>query len=113
MTDKIEPALSAPVWAMHQQGADSMGLTLDQYLARHVVRSPAPSGDIAIANAALPDSDLRKITSRAVALLRDVADRIVISDGIVADDQPGADNDVDGLRTLAQALASYLPPEEP
>lgn len=75
-------------------------------IAGSVVHSPERL--IALANAALPDTDPRKITRETVSALRIAA---------IALDMDAAAFDVDNnahaqaVRALAAALASYLPPE--
>ena len=95
MTDHIEPALSAEEWA-RLQTADYLGFlmeTNDEILDR-------PAQAIAVANAALPDTDPRKITREMVATLRDVT-----APGSASGFETNAE-----LTSLADALESYLPP---
>ena len=61
-------------------------------------------GLIALANAALPDDDPRKFRREHIAALRDATVRDVIGD----EDR----EQTNILRNLADALESYLPPED-
>ena len=103
MTDSpIEPALTPEEWhILRLRSAGKMigetvrgFLVFDQYKEDQVAA-------IAVANAALPDSDPHKITWAMVDDLREVDGRL----------------DDDALRPLvvriADVLASYLPPREP
>lgn len=101
--EPVPLALSAEEWAMHVEVASDQGLTLQQHLANTTVR---PVSSIALANAALKADDPRKITRAMVNLLRDVAE--------THEAESGEDwhEDVAPLRAMADALASYLPPEE-
>lgn len=95
MTDKIEPVLSAREWAglgPNGVGHPPIPSTLDgiQYLDADDLAKA-----VAIATAALPDSDPRKITQQDVAFLRTVA----------------WDGDGWGYAaTVADKLAAFLPP---
>jgi hypothetical protein len=71
--DKIEPALTAEEWA-HAMDADVRdGLA---YEVCYLWGRSRPAGAIAIANAALPDSDPRKITRDEPSMLRNVAEAL-------------------------------------
>lgn len=105
MTDRIEPALPAQTWFNEQETARLDGWTLQQSLAsRYEYERPAEK--IALANAALPDSDPRKITWAMVQMIRTLAE------------EHQDDGDYDEMvahiaagNAIADALASYLPPE--
>lgn len=99
-TPKIEPALTEKEWAdAKKYGADNF----------RVDAGPLswfePSEVIALANAALPDTDPRKITRfrvealRAAALALDTAGVNVLHAIVV--------------QAMADVLSSYLPPETP
>lgn len=101
MTDRIEPALTAEEWA---RGGKFGHVTLDSW-REHPERIP---GTIALANAALPDSDPRKITRKMVDYLCELAND--------EDDARamGEQTQVDTIRVraIASALAAYLPPNQ-
>lgn len=100
MTDRIVPALTPEEWANADptslHGFDdggiyvNMGRTIDE---RDV--SGRPAALLALANAALPDDDPRKITREWLNSLRSLA----------------ADLPEPELADIANALESYLPPE--
>lgn len=99
MTDPIEPALTPEEWK--NEGDPVVDGYIDWDTQIVDVRSRALDdkrfipGLIALANAALPDDDPHKITREMVRLLRDTAE------------------EYDYLTPIADALASYLPPEGP
>jgi hypothetical protein len=105
MTNRIEPALSAEEWARGIPGVfgwDDGSVFIDwrepePLEGPHVDR---PHAIIAALNAALPDSDPRKITRALVRRLRETA-------YTAADGYSGPT----WLADLADALESYLPPE--
>lgn len=126
VTTKIEPALTAEEWTLALDEDVREGLA---YEVTYLWGQSRPAGAIALANAALPDSDPRKITRAKIRLLR-----IALAgwDGVGTDpdendawinatddriappveyfgDAPGGD----GLDAFLNALASYLPPEGP
>lgn len=91
MTDKIEPALTPEEWR-----------DTDRAMRQHVGALPERADDlaqvIALANAALPDSDPRKITREDVrACRRETNDWFEDRDEM--------------LRGLADRIAALLPPE--
>jgi hypothetical protein len=91
MSEKIDPALTAEEWA-HAMDADVRdGLA---YEVCYLWGRSRPAGAIAIANAALPDSDPRKITREKLRLVG----RLM---GAHEDDE----------KAFLDALESYLPPE--
>lgn len=118
-TDHIMPALTTDEWA---KGAAEGGTGYDRWTIHFRVGEvhggedsqgewPTFEGDsipvlMAAANAALPDDDPRKITSRKVGLLRDVATGLEL-----AEDIPGAHGSGEFLRQFADELAAMLPPE--
>jgi hypothetical protein len=93
VTDKIEPALSAEEWARLPRQVT------------HFIEESAGVGDypaiIAVCNAALPDSDPRKITADQVHCLRIAADALKVT-GLLSQ----------SLYRFADALESYLPPTD-
>ena len=96
MTDRIEPALTPDQWARYWMEAEEMvrdtDATVQDYLAREY---PNPAREIALANAALPDDDPRKITRADVHELAYMADQ----------------TDNDALLRIAAKLDALLPPE--
>jgi hypothetical protein len=123
----IEPALSAEEWANEEAGVVAItrdGFTRDglsrsgyQLTAESTVkiqvgdhedfgRTEIP-GLIALANAALPDSDPRKITREKIKALRAGAE------SLEADYDCGGNHEalVTSVKELVAALESYLPPE--
>lgn len=131
MSERIEPALTpkqweiravrlptddayASVYGFRVEGAEGHGLRLEvdvfnaehpDEMASHEIPSNALPALIALANAALPDSDPRKITREKIALLR--IEHISECDGDVCE-YPTRE-----LAAFADALESYLPPETP
>ena len=118
---KIAPALTPEEWreklAVRADGTALWPISITFLSALHIqitrdidftAEKPATlTALIALANAALPDDDQRKITRTKLDLLREAAE--MISQEY---DAPGNDSTmVVGLRALADALASYLPPE--
>jgi hypothetical protein len=99
----IEPALTAEEWVRARA-------FLPFRDPRNVAElTHAPKGrlaaEIALANAALPDSDPRKFTREHVTLLHRIASMARDMSAI------GDSWDARALDTLAGSLASYLPPE--
>lgn len=123
MSHEIPPALSREEWEWCLMEAEEIvrdtEATVQDYLAREY---PSPARTIALANAALPDDDPRKLRREWIADLRiaqneaqDAAWRSC------QNGEPGKPCDecqraVDGfkarLQALAAALESYLPPED-
>jgi hypothetical protein len=104
-TTKIEPALSAEQWAdlLTCIGYIDWGTGIVDV----VVNSPAEL--IAVANAALPDSDPRKITRGKIELLRGL-----VEFAAGAYDSPALQKETqaeaDKAYLVLDALESYLPP---
>lgn len=111
MTDKIEPALTTEEWANVQRFG--VGLLAIEVL----VAEDEPQKAVAIANAALPDSDSRKITRERVAAIREAADELESNlknpHWRMDDDRSWAAYNVRLCREMADALESYLPPANP
>jgi hypothetical protein len=120
MSDPIQPALSAEEWAKNLN--DRGGLEIQAFpeessisiqdwgaMSGVTVGSEDLPALIALANAALPDSDPRKITREMVDGLRREADRAEYADRV--GDNAGM-TDLDARR-IADVLASYLPLERP
>lgn len=123
MSDRIEPALDAEEWeskvarrgagypsfiAMPEPGLTVVGAAsaYEHEQSVEVVTGAIPAL-IALANAALPDDDPRKITRSTVNELRAVAAQLpTMGAGPNGEDIPDPD-----LSHLADALESYLPPE--
>jgi hypothetical protein len=105
MTDRIEPALTPDEWKQkracdaHGNGAMISSGVLVGLSGGAIAAVLDPAKTIALANAALPDDDLRKIARADVENLRGI---------LTADAWAVAKADI---RRLADALASYLPPE--
>lgn len=114
MSEKIEPALTAQEWADAREPDSSEGLA---YEVTYLWGRSRPAGTIAIANAALKDDDRRKITRDKIIQLRSVAHFLEESDGRLAVAWPPDGNPwrkaAAELRTTADVLESYLPPETP
>lgn len=117
MTEKIEPALSAFQWSTVRNEDGVIYVSPPQgtndgvnWLAK-LSTDRAPQY-LAIANAALPDSDRRKITRERIAAARKALNQ---SDYIPnSDEELGADGEwpaVSDAEQLLRALESYLPPE--
>ena len=119
MTDRIKPALTAEEWRgriippdhpfprygeANYPDADGMpyifygefGVSAEGYFC-----GVNPAQAIALANAALPDDDKRKLRREHIAALRNATVRDVIGD----EDREQTNT----LRNLADALDSYLP----
>jgi hypothetical protein len=108
---KIEPALSVEEWADARDESGGVSESL-AYEVCYLWGRARPAGTIAIANAALPNKDPRKIT-RAVVANVTFAARALDGAALVAD--PILRMEISAtqlaLRALADALQSYLPPE--
>lgn len=102
MTDTpIEPALHPDEWAFWGRGPYSEEVMRD-VLRWSMARGVTFPGLIALANAALPDTDARKITRATVVNLYGLSALIR---------KMGMAIDADQLEAHAAALESYLPPE--
>jgi len=96
MTDKIAPALTPEQW--------------EQSATASFVSTLSSAALIALANAALPDGDPRKITWAMVDALL-----CVVQQDTDAQRWGPFDGEIEGAagcQRLADALASYLPPRE-
>lgn len=99
MTDKIEPVLSAEEWA------DLRNPILRAPLLAQLGGGTDPRAiaqTITILNDALPDSDPRKITREMIEGLRNSVDVLGFC---------GYPWRAEQVQSVADALASYLPPE--
>jgi hypothetical protein len=102
MTDRIEPALTPDVWRYWLRDRDDPARAVATACdAVSFDLRQKPERLIALANAALPDPDPRKITHTTVARLR------FLRGAFHPDDKVH-----DWLAPLADALESYLPPPE-
>ena len=118
MTDRIEPAWNADMLSWIQNDPGDVRLALDRGMDNiaYDLKGQLPNL-IALANAALSDDDPRKITREWVAELRTTASEIDVQlrnpHWRMADDRSLAVHRARTLRTMADALESYLPPETP
>lgn len=94
MSERITPALTPEEWeyAMHEDVRDGLA-----YEVTYLWGRSRQAGAIALANAALPDDDPRKITRERVNILRELWAECPYEYQTA-------------LRELADALESYLPP---
>jgi hypothetical protein len=109
MTDIIEPALTPEQWAKgipKVYGYDDGSVFLD-WRVSPMRLDDGPHAIIAALNAALPDDDPRKITQAMIAVLREFAE----APGYGWSDADGNNFPNEELTRIADALASYLPPE--
>lgn len=127
MTDRIEPALTAEEWREKVAWMDpyrvgvSVGITPngvveiddDDYYSGFTRTMSRPAALIALANAALPDSDPRKITLGTVLELRRWAEFVAIGMKDSGYKHEVVQANFDQMRDFADALSSYLPPEVP
>lgn len=104
MSEKIEPVLSREEWA--RVAKDDIRVTLafpaetpDFPDERIMITSEWAPDLIALANHGLPESDPRKITREWIDLLNRAASN-----------ENKGDMDAVALKSLADALESYLPP---
>lgn len=110
---KIEPTLTAEEWAAGRvvwRDAEVEWRAGESFDISYRIPDEVPTAQpddrssvaqmIAVANAALPDSDPRKITRKTVVMLRESSE-----------DDHAAYVNFGKLRALADALESYLPPE--
>jgi hypothetical protein len=108
-TSRVEPALSLFQWSSLEisngvaSASPTPEMSSDPHF-RHRLPIESATAYIAIANAALPDSDPRKITREKIALLR-------IPHLSTVDGDPAA-YPTEELAAFADALESYLPPEK-
>jgi hypothetical protein len=93
MSEKIEAALSPIEWQEVRELEGRQGLVYELSYIGWIATARRIPASIAILNDALPDSDPRKITRERVDLLAEIAKEYPL------------------LQPLADALASYLPPE--
>lgn len=98
MPDQIEPALTPSEWARVPEHAAHDGLQNAIAIAVRARRFPSV---IALSNSTLPDNDPRKITPDRIKAMRDCAEQL----GLMGYDDYG-------LQRFADALASYLPPND-
>lgn len=133
MAEKIKPVLTAKDWSFRASseqtslgatgvrldtfGPDDVVLTLDRFDGEEGVSAPVSliPAVIALANAALPDSDPRKITRERIALIRELAELAWLRAKSFKVAEPfatrNADRAKDDVLQFADALESYLPPE--
>lgn len=111
MNDTIEPALNAEGWETLTPLSGVDWRAIGQQFG--VLGSPPTL--IALANAALPDSDPRKITRAAVEVIRKFAywHHHAAVPAMPERYQYLARAEISYALLLADALASYLPPEDP
>lgn len=121
VTDPIEPALTAEEWAKGTPGVygwDDGGVFIDWRTYSREIDRPSverPHAIIAALNAALPDSDPRKITQEKVARLRAAEVHAAGCAVLVehSDYNPSCDCQEGAFAaSFADALESYLPPTE-
>ena len=105
MTDHIEPALTPDLLSWLNSDPDDVRISLERgadqtsfFLKGDLARL------IALANAALPDDEPRKITRETIVAL----DWVLEQAGCTGDYTHSV---ADKLRPIRDALASYLPPE--
>jgi hypothetical protein len=113
MSEKIEPALSAEEWKAGRFGDQSQFVEISGVGDLDVANEDRYSGQvvdavkvIALANAALPDSDPRKITREKILLVRSA----IVHEPYAGSSSPNPDGAA-ALQAFADALESYLPPE--
>jgi hypothetical protein len=133
VSEKIEPALTPEEWAGGPDDLDRPedgiaapqafdGDPTDRYAAGvsvfegslqliydefHVTPFGRPAAVIAVANAALPDSDPRKITREMVTRIQHAGHYAHNGREVMTPDK------LDALLAIAKALESYLPPQFP
>lgn len=109
MSDAIPPALTPDEWARVEPsdiyGHDDGGVYVGAYRGGDIEVGVRDHALIALANAALPDTDPRKITREWVREIRGAARDYALPDGFLHSGEV--------LNRIADALASYLPPETP
>jgi hypothetical protein len=111
---KIAPALSAEEWAYWLRDGERVKRDIASACdAISFGLHQDPAKLLALSNSALPDSDPRKITRKAVTLVRAAADALEhdSQDGLRDGFDGAADaNNAAALRVFADALESQLPP---
>lgn len=120
MTNEIEPALTPEEWAKHSGGTAAV------WMSAKLPRSDSedaeirldfaerPIAVIALANAALPDDDPRKITREKLDAMREVFDSWISYQSDIAASMDAAVSShpaVQDVEELLAALAALLPPE--
>jgi hypothetical protein len=115
VSEKIEPALSAEEWAAYRRWSDAES-ALDVPPLHVVIEDFSAAGAISAYNDMLSVSDPRKITREKIVQLRSAAHYLEHSNGRLStawapDDNPWHKLAAD-LRATADALQSYLPPEQ-
>jgi hypothetical protein len=105
MSDLIRPAMLPSEWEM----VSGRPLLRDMMAAEALNRGQV-SMVIALANAALPDSDPRKITRKHIAMLREAGRQ---RDSLSPPYLDITLDDAAELLAFADALESYLPPASP
>jgi hypothetical protein len=111
MTEHIDPALTSEEWGEISAAARDNGLTPQAYL---FATDAFPFRALAMANAALPEDDPRKITRETVNALYGVSEAAAewhkehLTD---PKDQEFAENQRRKMRDLWQTLVALLPPE--
>lgn len=110
MNEPIRPALTCEEWEDVDEkdihGWDDGNLYVGRPRSKEgdLDITDRPHALIALANAALPDDDPRKITHESVAVIRAAGDNAA---------EWGHDLAAAVLRGVADGLRSYLPPEKP
>lgn len=107
MTEKIEPALTAEGWRLSsaaERPEHALGSLRGLFPSDEYFDAADLPAVIALANAALPDSDPRKITRERVAAIRTAAEG--------SRRHYNAEPFANALRDFANALESYLPPDK-
>lgn len=112
MSERIDPALSDFQWrtVTNEKGVWSVTPTRqtpDKVVIRMQIYEPHAPQMIALANAALSNDDLRKITRSMIADLNAAVNAF----GELAGDDGENDEQLHRLSRIVDALESYLPPE--
>lgn len=114
MSDRIEPGLTAEEWAnvgpssnLSLWGDGSGAIEVEGAKPFYVNPEERPAALIALFNAALPDSDPRKITREMIASLR----RAQECAEYYSDNSDENNEHSHALLGIVDALSSYLPPE--
>lgn len=123
ITDKLEPALSAEEWRQRErhftvrefEGTVYFLTDAGGYNVEAFVSGVADlTATIALTNAALPDSERRKITREKIAHLRELVELANVDDAGPRGESWQSDELLSARTAVAEfadALASYLPPE--